>query len=300
MNKTKSNKSNSVSKAQNNSLKYMNQEKTNNLYSSQKSTLNFKEQNITSLNTKKRRMQSANKDANDKTKLSIIKTKIEEIYKQYHLNLNNYNKANISNSNWKLKFQELFEKEKCIDFKTEFLLPRSIDERGSYILTLEKFWILHIEIIKSKLTLDQLITTFNNALTYVANSSLLIDQFNMLIQELKFNKKDISKYSLENKIDFPSNLDNKDFSFLLKINSGSISSNIHSKKSKSKLANKDNNSLKENGIKINLNNIPEISATKDLDNLIDEKDFNAAKEESNYKEKNKENISILIFTLIIF
>ena len=89
----------------------------------------------------------------DKSKFNITKSKIEDIFRKYSNPENSFSKFNnckILNKSWKIVFQEFFENERIIDFSCTSFIPKSLNNIGSYVLELEKFWVLWIEIIKKE------------------------------------------------------------------------------------------------------------------------------------------------------
>jgi hypothetical protein len=133
----------------------------------------------------------------EKSKCSILKSKLDDIY-QKQIKLNIYN--NQTENYWKKMFRDLFEKEKIVDFSNENFIPKSLDKFGSYVMKLEKFWILWIEIAKRQLDLPSLVLLVNEALTYLTNATNIIKYFNTCVKELKISKKEISDYCQEHGI----------------------------------------------------------------------------------------------------
>ena len=84
-------------------------------------------------------------------------------------------------------------------FLTNFI-PKSLNNIGSYVLELEKFWVLWIEIIKKELKLATLINLTNVAISYLSNDKLIKQIFNNTINFLKINKKEINEFCNINKI----------------------------------------------------------------------------------------------------
>jgi hypothetical protein len=156
----------------------------------------------------KRKFSSISGEIADKSKLSIIKTKIDDIYKKYTSGNNNI-KTNITD--WKKCFKDLFEKEKIIDFSAEDYIPKSLDARGSYCLSLEKVWVMWIETCKKDISLAKLINLVSNALDFLNEPKTIINLFNNLIIELKITKATIKKYCEEKGINYQYKIFKKNF-----------------------------------------------------------------------------------------
>lgn len=148
----------------------------------------------------------------EKSKLTTIKNKIEEMFKKYSnqesqkvvkfeksvFNSGNQNLNNLTN--WKKNFRETFEKEKIIDFSSSDFLPKSLNNMGSYVLKLEKFWVLWLEVIKKELNLDKMINLFNYALSFMNDDKVLKKHFNFLLTDLKISKTEITDFCKVNNI----------------------------------------------------------------------------------------------------
>jgi hypothetical protein len=181
----------------------------------------------------------------EKSKLTTMKSKIEEMFRKYSnqessifINSNksvsnNNNNINLNNSlNWKKNFRETFEKEKIIDFSSSDFIPKTLNNIGSYVLKLEKFWVLWLEIIKKELNLEKLVNLFNYALSFMNDDKALKKHFNILITDLKISKKEITDFckskNITSKVN-SSNLGQYDFlldpscSFNLKNNISTLS-----------------------------------------------------------------------------
>lgn len=145
----------------------------------------------------KRNFNSFNKPPNessvDKSKLAIIKHKIDDIYRKY----------NEQNKTWKSSFIDLIEKGKLISYQEGNIIPIPLDSLGETCLKIDKFWIMWIENIKTNLKIDQLVSIVNHSINYIPNDKMIKTYFNRVINSLKINKDDIESYCLNNNISKP-------------------------------------------------------------------------------------------------
>lgn len=154
----------------------------------------------------------------ERSKLTIIKTKIDDLYRKYLVDTDKGTNTYISTSAvmpWKNSFKDLFEKERIIDFSHSEFIPKSLDQRGAYCMGLEKFWILWIEIVKKELTLKGLVLIINNAIQHVVNTKMMTDHFGILFNELKLTKKAIIDYCKDQNITYQDKPFLKNYAYLL-------------------------------------------------------------------------------------
>jgi hypothetical protein len=156
---------------------------------------------------KKKHITIKSKDNNEKSNLTSLKSKFDELYRKFNSNEGN-------SSSWKKMFHDLFEKEKIIDFSSETFIPRSLDKTGSTILKLDKVWVLWMEIVKNDINLTKLVNLANEALNYLSDEKLIRTRFNSIFNFLKVSKKELKEFTASQNI----NINNKhigEFDYLL-------------------------------------------------------------------------------------